>query len=72
LPNQQFTSQIFFNLGAFPALRAGNRAFRGCAIAPATPLRAVSASHPYNPVARIKNAFSGLILQDLHLQTSLR
>jgi hypothetical protein len=55
----------FFNSGAFPVLRAGNRAFRGSAIAPATPppqgtarLLAAARRHPYNPVARNKNAFS--------------
>jgi hypothetical protein len=39
-------------LGAFFAAHdaAKNRAFRGCAIAPAPALRAVAASHPSNPL----------------------
>jgi hypothetical protein len=43
------------NLGAFPAPRAGNRAFRGCAIAPAPALRAVA--KPLQSLARsvVKN-----------------
>jgi hypothetical protein len=40
----------FFVLGAFPALRAGNRALRGSAIAPAAALRAAAATHPSNPL----------------------
>jgi hypothetical protein len=40
------------NLGASPPRLwcSGDRAFRGSAIAPAPPLRAVAASHPSNPL----------------------
>jgi hypothetical protein len=74
---------LIINSGAFPALRAGNRAFRGSATAPATPPpqgRRVFAlrANPYNPVARIKNAFSGFDFSEFAfrkvciLQTRLR
>jgi hypothetical protein len=57
LLNQQLNiTKIFLkNLGAFPARSAGNRAFRDSAIATATALRAVAASHPSNPLHSAAN-----------------
>jgi hypothetical protein len=43
--NQEFLGAFFVAHNA-----TKNRAFRGCAIAPAPALRAVAASHPSNPL----------------------